>query len=227
MDPIPPLPTANQLWQALEPFVGLPAVVGVGASAFLLVSSRDWRIVVAAFMGLSFSLALLMSTVLPAEWALLRVITGGFIAIIWYLSAQRAGWGGRFLPFRSETGVNARPLSTLTWFRALVALSVAGLLLVLRVRLPLPPVPPDIQVAVTWLAVFALVGLGLGDEALQVGVALLMWLGATQLVLSALQPNPWLFWLLSSAELLVALATGYLMVARGSPATRAMYEEGG
>ncbi|MCS6842868.1 MAG: hypothetical protein NZ528_00865 [Caldilineales bacterium] len=226
MEPIPPLPTADQLWQALVPLRGLPTLVAVGLSVFLLVAPRDWRIVVAAFMGLSFSLALLMSTLLPAEWALLRVIVGGLVAVIWYLSAQRAGWGGRFLPFRSETGVNARPLSSLTWFRALMALTAAGLLLVLRVRLPLPPVPPDIQIAATWLAVFALVGLGLGDEALQVGAALLMWLGATQLVLSALELDPWLFWLVSSAELLVGLATGYLMVARGSPATRRVYEEG-
>lgn len=226
MEPIPPLPTAAQLLEQLSPLARLPAVIGVGVSAALLVAPRDWRIVVAAFMGLALSLTLLMSTVLPTDWALLRVVVSGLIAVMWYLSAQRAGWGGRFLPFRSpHGGVNARPLSTLTWFRTLVVLAVAGLLLILRVRLPLPPLPTDIQIAVTWLAVFALVGLGLGDEALQVGAALLMWLGATQAVLSALQRDPWLFWLLSAAELLVGLATAYLMVARGTRAAWPADEE--
>jgi hypothetical protein len=46
-------------------------------------------------------------------------------------------------------------------------------------------------------------------------VGLLLWLAATQLVVAALRPDPWLIWLLSSVELLLALAIGYLMIARG------------
>jgi Na+-driven multidrug efflux pump len=58
-------------------------------------------------------------------------------------------------------------------------------------------------------------GLAIGSEALQTGVALLLWISATQLVVAALLPDPWLIWLLSALELLLALATGYLMIARG------------
>lgn len=224
MQPIPPLPTTDQLAQQLTPVIGLPAVVVVGLCAMVLVAARDWRIVVAAFMGLNIGLALLITTVVPAEWALLRVIIGGLVAVIWYLSAQRAGWGGRFLPFRSATGVNARPLSSTTLFRVLTVLLVAGFLLVLRPRLPLPPLSADIQIVVTWLGVFAILGLAIGDEALQVGTALLMWLGGTQLMLSALQRDPWLIWLVGVVELLIGLATAYLMVARGSWAVRSSTE---
>lgn len=220
MQPLPPFPTIDQLVQQIEPLIGLPAVILAGACAFLIVAARDWRLVVSAYMALSLSLALLTTTVAPAPWALLRVIVSGLVAILWYLSAQRAGWGGRFLPFRTDTGVNARPLSSTTLFRTVTALILVGILLALRPRLPLPPLSSDILVAVTWLAAFAVLGLALGDEALQAGAALLMFLGATQLMLSALQRDPWLVWLLSTVELLAGLAIAYLMVARGIAVTR-------
>ena len=76
--------------------------------------------------------------------------------------------------------------------------------------------PADVEAVVTWLGAFALLGLAMGDEALQAGVSLLMWLAATQLLLAALQQDAWVIWLICTVELLVGLATAYLMVARGS-----------
>lgn len=226
MQPIPPLPPLQDLLDQVSALTGMPAVITVALCAFLIVAARDWRIVVAAFMLLSIALSLLTSTVLPPEWALLRVIAGGLVAIIWYLSAQRAGWGGRFLPFRSYTGVKVRPLSTNTVFRTLAALVLILVLVAARPRLPLPPISTDLRLAVTWLAAFAVLGLALGDEALQVGTALLMVLGASQLLVSSLQHDPWLLWLLYAVELLVGLATAYLIIARG-PADSAQTPEDG
>lgn len=215
MQPIPPLPTVEEVLVQLSPVAGLPALLLAALCVFVMVTLRDWRAVVAAFMGLSICLALLIARVLPPEWALLRVIVGGMIAIMWYLSAQRAGWGGGFLPFRTHTGVHARPLSSTTAFRVLAAFTLALILLGLQPRLPLPPIGGDLRLATTWLVAYALLGLALGDEALQVGAALLIALGASQLVVGALLRDPWLIWLLSAVELLVGLATAYLMIARG------------
>jgi len=216
MQPIPPLPPLNQLAQQVQSLTGTPALYAVGLGAYIAVAARDWRLVLGGFMTLTVGSALLTSTLLPAEWALVRVIVGGLVAIMWYLSAQRAGWGGYFLPFQRQGGVMARPLSSTTLFRTLLALALAGVLLTIRPRLPLPPLPVDVEAVVIWLGAFALLGLALGDEALQAGVALLMWLAATQLLLAALQQDAWLIWLICTVELLVGLATAYLMVARGS-----------
>lgn len=216
MQPIPPLPPLNQLAQQVQSLTNTPALYAVGMGAFVAVAARDWRLVLGGFMALSIGSAVLTSTLLPPEWALVRVIVGGLVAIMWYLSAQRAGWGGYFLPFQRQGGVTARPLSSTTFYRTLLALALAGVLLTARPRLPVPPLPTDVEAVVTWLGAFALLGLAMGDEALQAGVSLLMWLAATQLLLAALQQDAWVIWLICTVELLVGLATAYLMVARGS-----------
>ena len=120
--------------------------------------------------------------------------------------------------------MQARPLASTTLFRVVLALALAGALLATRLRLPLPPMSPDLELVVTWLAAYSLLGLALGEEALQVGVALLMWLAGTQLALSALGEDLALLGLLSTVELMVGLATAYLMVARG-PAEVAISDE--
>lgn len=215
MQPIPPLPPLNQLAQQVQSLTGTPALYAVGLGALVVVAARDWRLVLVGFLAITIGSALVISTLLPTEWALLRMIVGGLVAIVWYLSAQRAGWGGHFLPFQRQGGVAARPLSSTTLFRTLLAVALALGLLATRPRLPFPALPADVQALVVWLGAFAILGLALGDEALQAGAALLMWLAATQLLFASLQQDPWLIWLVSTVELLVGLATGYLMIARG------------
>lgn len=216
MPPLPPFPSPETVFQQAGGLAGTPALLAITLCAMVAIAALDWRLVLAAFMLLYFGLALLTANWLPPQWALLRVIVGGLAAIIWYLSAQRAGWGGRFLPFRQRHGVQTRPLASITLFRALLVTTLAVLIVVLRPRLPLPILPAEARFVVAWLAAFGLLGLAIGDEALQSGVSLLFWLAATQLMLAVLQPDAWLIWLLSTVELLVALATGYLMIARGS-----------
>lgn len=216
MQPIPPLPTPPEVLAQVTGALGVPVTLVIGACAIVLVAARDWRLVLAALMTLYIGLALITATYLPPEWALLRVVVGGLIAIMWYLSAQRAGWGGRFLPFQQQGGVQARPLASTTLFRTLLAVAVAAAVLIARPRLPIPTVDPDIRLVFTWLAAFGLLGLALGEEAMQSGVALLMWIAATQLLLSSLNRDPWLIWFLSSTEILIGLVIAYLIVARGS-----------
>lgn len=214
MQPLPPFPSPDALLQQANSLGSTTVLLAITLSVLIVVAARDWRLVLAAFMIVYLGLAVLTARLLPPEWALLRVVVGGLAAVIWFLSAQRAGWGGHFLPFSHGEGVHGRALASTTLFRTLVALTLAALLLALRPRLPLPALPSDMRLVVIWLAAFGLLGLTLGDEALQTGVALLLWLGATQLLLAALQQDAWLIWLLSTLELLLALATGYLMVAR-------------
>lgn len=216
MQPIPPLPTPPEVLSQATDALGIPTTALIGACAVVVVAARDWRLVLAALMAIYIGLALITASFLPPVWALLRVIVGGLVAIMWYLSAQRAGWGGHFLPFQQQGGVQSRPLASTTLFRTLLALTLAAALLAVRPRLPIPQAAADLRLVFTWLALFGLLGLALGGEALQSGVALILWLAAAQLLLSFLQRDPWLIWLLSSTELVVGLAIAYLMVARGS-----------
>lgn len=86
--------------------------------------------------------------------------------------------------------MEARPLASTTLFRTLIVLALAVLILTLRPRLPLPVLPTDVRFVVIWLGAFGLLALALGDEALQAGVALLLWLAATQLMLGGCSRTP-------------------------------------
>ena len=191
MQPIPPLPTPPEVLAQVSGTLGVPVTLVIGVCAIVLVAARDWRLVLAALMVVYIGLALLTASLLPPQWALLRVVVGGLAAVIWYLSAQQAGWGGRFLPFQPAGGVQARPLASTTLFRTLWQSPWPGRADPdLRPRLPLPALPTDVRLVVIWLAAFGLLGLALGDEALQTGVALLLWLAATQLMLAACNRTP-------------------------------------
>ncbi|MER2598377.1 MAG: hypothetical protein ABTQ73_02540 [Caldilineales bacterium] len=216
MQPLPPFPSLDTLFQQADALLGPVLLLLFTLSAVIATAARDWRLVLAAFMAIYLALALYTARLLPPQWALLRVVVGGLAGVMWYLSAQQAGWGGRFLPFQRSLGVQARPLASTTIFRALLAISMAVVLWVLRARLPLSILPTDVRLAAYTLAAFGLLGLALGEEALQTGVALLFWLAATQLLVAVLQQDAWLIWLLSALELLLALTTGYLMIARGA-----------
>ena len=223
MQPLPPFPVLDTLFQQADGLLGPVILLLLIGGVVVATTGHDWRLVLLAFTLVYLGLALLTARVLPAQWALLRVVVGGLAAVIWYLSAQQAGWGGRFLPFQHSLGVQARPLASTTLFRATLGVTLAVTLLVLRSRLPLPMVSADMRFAIYCLGAFGLLGLALGEEALQTGVALLFWLAASQLLVAALQQDAWLIWLLSSLELLLALTTGYLMIARG-PMTGAQSE---
>ena len=52
-----------------------------------MVVARDWRAVLYGYALVSVMLALLLSQVIPAEWALQQAIIGGLVAVMLYLSA--------------------------------------------------------------------------------------------------------------------------------------------
>ena len=68
-------------------------VVGVGLCAALMVVLADWRLALLAFAAQSVLLTLLSMRLLPFEWAVLRMLLGGLVAVLWFMSARRVRWG--------------------------------------------------------------------------------------------------------------------------------------
>ena len=80
------------LFRQLSILIGLPAVLLACAGAAVIVVARDWRLGLFGYALVSLMLALLLSQIIPTDWALMQAITGGLIAVILFLSARQLRW---------------------------------------------------------------------------------------------------------------------------------------
>ncbi len=209
------MPTLSAFLSWLDPFAQRGAV-GLGVLlviAVLLFS--DWRLTIAAFALLKGVSGILLTRLLPPEWALLQWITGGLMGLMWFLAARRV-----------DT-VRRRQLH-IPWWRpvwrlemaTLMRLALLLLLLVLaftvRPMAPFPRLPADLARLSTFMALAALLALGLDERPLRWGIGLGLWLVAGQFVIHALQVDADTVGLLASLDILLGFAISYLMIVDGA-----------
>jgi len=206
---------------SLASFLNSPwLVVGTGICAALLVALADWRLSLLAFAGQAVLLALLNTRHLPQGWAMLRMLVGGLIAVMWFLSSRRVRWGGREYPARWWLLRRARgerwPLLSASTPLRLLAVILAGLVFSRLIgRMALPALPSDLALLCVWLWLVGLLAMALSDEPLRAGLGLLTLSAGFQLFYGALEASAASVGLLYGLELCLGLAVSYLIVARG------------
>ncbi len=209
--------TLADLFRQLSILVGLPAVLIAGGAAAMIVIARDWRIVLLAYATLSVMLALLLSQIIPIEWALIHAIVAGLVAVMFYLSARQLRWH----PASGVRWEDRWPqMVSLTGFRALTVGLVAVAFLFVHAQVELPKVGVLFRDLILWLLLIGLVGLALHEEPLHAGLSLLIVLGGAQLLLLTLEQRRMLIGLMEGGQILLGLAIAYLMLARGLVASR-------
>jgi hypothetical protein len=200
------------LFRQLSILIGLPAVVLACAGAAAIVVARDWRLGLLGYALVSLMLALLLSQIIPTDWALMQAITGGLIAVILFLSARQLRW----TPDSGQPWERRWPnLASLTSFRLLALVLAAVSFAALRGQIVIPGLDPLFRDALLWLVMMSLLGLSLHTEPLHAGLCLLVFLGAAELLLFTLFQRRMLVGLWMGGQILLGLAIAYLVVARG------------
>jgi hypothetical protein len=200
------------LFHQLSLLIGLPAVALAGGAAAIIVIARDWRLALFAYAVLSVMLALLLSQVIPTEWALLQAIVGGLNAVMFYLSErQLRGLAFRALPWEARWP----QMASLSSFRLLAVGLAAVTFFAVRDDVTLPVVGPLFRDAILWLGLAALLGLALHEEPLHAGLSLLTFLGGFQLLLLSLSQRRVFVTLGMTGQLALGLAISYLVISRG------------
>ncbi len=199
------------LFHQLSILIGLPAVLLAAVAAALIVIVRDWRLALFSYAVLSVMQALILSHVVPVEWALLQPIIGGMIAVMLFLSARQLQAGRSVRPTWEARWPQ---MASLTSFRILAVALAAVAFWTLRSGIRLPVVEPLLRDAVVWLALVGLLGVALHEEPLHAGLALLTTLGGCQLLLFSLIQRRMLVGLVEGGQLLLGLAIAYLMLSR-------------
>lgn len=200
------------LFRQLSILIGLPAVLLACAGAAMIVVARDWRLGLFGYALVSLMLALLLSQIIPTDWALLQAITGGLIAVILFLSARQLRW----TPDSGQRWEARWPnLASLTSFRLLALVLAVVSFAVVRGRITIPGLDPLFRDALLWLVMMSLLGLSLHAEPLHAGLSLLVFLGAAELLVFTLFQRRMLVGLWMGGQILLGLAIAYLVVARG------------
>lgn len=200
------------LFRQLSILIGLPAVLLAGAGAAAIVIARDWRLSLFGFALVSLMLSLLLSQIIPTEWALMQAIAGGLIAVLLFLSARQLRWtAGSGQPWDLRWPI----MASLTSFRLLAVALAAVTFAVVRGRISVPGLDPLFRDAMLWLVLMGLLGLSLHAEPLHAGLCLLVFLGAVELLLFTLFQRRMLIGLWMGGQVLLGLAIAYLVVARG------------
>jgi uncharacterized MnhB-related membrane protein len=198
------------MFRQLSILIGLPAVLLAGGAAALVVIARDWRVVLFSYASFSIMLSLLLSQVIPPEWALQQAVVGGIVAVILFLSARQ-------LRSPREMWSEARwpRLASLTLFRLLAVSLAAVSFLALRDQVQLPLLDSLFRDALVWLTLVGVLGLALHEEPLHAGLSLLIFLGGSELLLFTLTQRRMLVGIVQGGQILLGLAIAYLVLARG------------
>jgi hypothetical protein len=184
---------------SVVPMIGL-ALTLVGAVALFVL--RRWRWTLAALGLQSLGAGLLALSIVAPPIALVEIATGWLVAGILALTLRREGLG------MVERSVIPPGLL----FRALLALmiSVAALALMSDVGGALGNPPGQVSLGAVNLVAFGLLGLGLNDQPLRAGVALITVLQGFSLAYLWSERSLLVIALLAAVNITVALSVVYL-----------------
>lgn len=184
-------------------------ILTIGAVAVLMLFFWEWRSFLVGLCIIQLGVAVLVTHVHQVElkWAQVQILVITLSAAILLLSARQIRFA---LPYQ-------RPGSWLIRLMAVTLLFICWRLF--DVDLALPATAPPLAQLFLWLAVCALIMLGLSDAPLSTAVALLLWFIPVQAFIQILLPEFRLFVLIGIVELLSALACSYLMLAARLPST--------
>ncbi len=186
-----------------------PAVVGLACTAGLIVLVEDWRALLGALTAQYLLAGLLLTGTIRPEVVLLKIIVGGMVCSILYLTARRIRSGA------ATRGLSRYPLPLGFHFR-LLAIVLAGLTAYgLFGRYPFPEAPAFLVFAAYWLAVMGCLTMITGQQALKAGLGLLTLETGFEILYAALEEGLLIAGLLGIINILMALAIAYLASTQG------------
>ncbi len=224
------MPDVTDILASLPAITISTAVAGMFVTASLMILLREWAQALLALVIQHLLFGWLLTALIPLPLALIKALMGAIACVILYWSARRIG-DVSTSPFgpvelnetarRQQAAAQRQAIRAATGFPMrmpfrVVALSLAALATYgLASRYPLLGIPPAMSLGCIWLAVAAVILLGLTESPLRIGMALLTWLMAFEMAYVPWERSLTIVGFLGMATLFVALGAGYLTSVRG------------
>lgn len=213
------MPSLDDLSRAFASVTTFQLVLGLILVVAVIVLIADWRISLLALAVQYILVAILLSTLIPLQIAAVRMVAGGLVATMFYLTARRVKSRRRqrapVEPMSSDEWVMfEEPTRGVFWtnlpFRviglALVALSViaaSGQFVLLNA-------PLLFWVTGLWLAAGGLLTIALTRDALKLGMGLLLFTSGFGIIYLSIDNSLLIYALLVIADLVIALAIAHI-----------------
>jgi hypothetical protein len=234
------MPTLPEILTQLQFLTQESALLGLFITAGIILIVRDWRTLILTLLVQYILVGLILSRLVRPDIAALKVMIGAFICPILFLSArqvsvslstlslssEKRSWGGAYLSewwqnFSFSSLIKGRdrrrsPAATSFTFRVLVVLLMILVATTLSNTFALPDLSTDVTTAVYWLVLAGLVTLTLTEDPMRVGHGLFTALTGFDLFYTTLEKSLLIIGLWGAVNLLLALAIGYLIVAKGA-----------
>jgi uncharacterized MnhB-related membrane protein len=195
----------------------MPAVVGVFVALGMLLLVRRWQVQVLGMAILYFFVALLHTTVIRPEVALVKALIGWLICMTLYVTGLNIG--------ERDDDEERKQRSRRRWWplledgaplRIVVLLAVFVIAYAGSAHFSLPQVPGYIGLACYLLGMGGLFLAGMTEDPLQVGLGLLVFMLGFDLFFGALEPSLAVAGLMGAGGFLIALAVTFLAVIRAT-----------
>jgi hypothetical protein len=187
----------------------LTSPAGIAITGVLLATAIilwDWRLTLVVLFAVQtvVGAAVFYLHQTPVQWVLIQTAVMGLACAILAMSAARSIYSS---PSARQAGS--------TSLRVMAVLLVYSAWRLLDIKLAFPGIDSNVAQLFGWLAICALLLLGLGTNPLFWGVALLLWIIPVQAFAATVLEIPSLVALVGILQILVALACSYLIVAEG------------
>jgi len=203
------------------------ALLGLAATAGLIVAVADWRASIFALIAQYVLTGLLLMRVIRPEIAAIKTLTGAMICVVLYITARRVGWGK--LPLDEDEEPPSRFMLVLIRglpFRIMAALMGLALAYSAALQMPLANVPLEVSFGVFTLGLMGIFGIALAGEPFKGGLALLTVITGFDLFYSSVVQSLAVVGIWGVINFLVALAISYLTTIQAVPAPEPEEESG-
>lgn len=211
------MPSLDDLTRAFAAVSTFQLLIGLLFSVAVVMLIADWRISLFALAAQYVLVAILLSTLIPLQIAAVRMIAGGLVATMFYITARRVKTRRRRQRARPPAQDNPfydEPVRGEFWmnlpFRIIALALVALSVIALSGQFVLLNAPTLFWVTGLWLATGGLVTIALTRDALKLGMGLLFFTSGFGIIYLSIDNSLLIYALLVIADLVIALAVSHI-----------------
>jgi hypothetical protein len=207
------MPSLDDLSRAFAAVSTFELLLGLLVCVGVVMLFADWRFSLLALAAQYVLVAILLSTLIPLQIAAVRMIAGGLVATMFYITARRMKSRRRQRP--PDDRVLEEPIrSGVFWmnlpFRIIALALVALSVIALSGQFVLLNAPTLFWVTGLWLLAGGLVTIAITRDALKLGMGLLFFTSGFGIIYLSIDNSLLIYALLVISDLVIALAISHI-----------------